>query len=75
MNEKPQPDPVPEDEPPPHPAEPLKLTTPVIQVKEAGHNARIAPSMDGREESAMELDSAIAAMEELERSLHRERKP
>jgi hypothetical protein len=32
MSERPQPDPVPVEDPPPHPAEPVKLETPVIDV-------------------------------------------
>jgi len=30
MPEQPQPDRVPDDDPPPHPAEPLKITTPAV---------------------------------------------
>ncbi|MEO8017459.1 MAG: hypothetical protein ABI769_06575 [Pseudomonadota bacterium] len=37
MAEKPQPDPVPEDEPPPHPAEPLQIDTPVIDMQDLEH--------------------------------------
>ena len=37
MRERPQPDPVPADDPPPHPAEPLKIDTPVIDIQDLEH--------------------------------------
>jgi len=37
MTEKPQPDRVPDEEPPPHPAEPLQIDTPVIDIQDLEH--------------------------------------
>ena len=66
MPEKPQPDPVPSDEPPPHPAEALQITTPVIQL-----HGRIEPTIDGDElrEFAREDEHAHFAIEEFEKLL------
>ena len=64
MPEKPQPDPVPEDEPPPHPAEPLQINTPVIWL-----NGKVEPTIDGDDlrEFAREDEHAQVAIEEFEK--------
>ena len=57
MTQRPQPDPVPVEEPPPHPAEPLQIDTPVIDIQDLEHNpgphtrvsnkgVKIEPTMD-----------------------------
>jgi hypothetical protein len=83
MKEKPQPDPVPEDEPPPHPAEPLQIDTPVIDIQDLEHNAipatrvsnkgvKIEPHMDSADtrDQAQEDEEALLALEQIEKSLH-----
>jgi hypothetical protein len=83
MKEKPQPDPVPEDEPPPHPAEPLQIDTPVIYIQDLEHNAgpatrvsnkgvKIEPRMDSDDthDQAQEDEQALLALEQLEKALH-----
>jgi hypothetical protein len=58
MAEKPQPDPVPVEDPPPHPAEPLQLETPVIATMDKlAHHSR------------KEDEAAIAALERIEKSM------
>ena len=66
MREKPQPDPVPEDESPPHPAEPLQISTPVIRL-----HGKIEPTLDSDDlrEFAREDEHAHAAIEEFEKLL------
>ncbi len=66
MTERPQPDPVPVEDPPPHPAEPVKLETPVIDLPE------LQLRMDGRARGHEDDEAAIDAMEQLEQSLKRE---
>ena len=82
MAEKPQPDPVPTDDPPPHPAEPLQIDTPVIQMQDLEHKpsastrvsnkgVKIEPRMDGTEvhDFAKEDEDALLALEQIEKSL------
>jgi hypothetical protein len=66
MIEKPQPDPVPLEEPPPHPAEPLQISTPVIQL-----DAKREPTIDSDDlrEFAREDEHAQVAIEEFEKML------
>ena len=65
MREKPQPDPVPSDDPPPHPAEPLQITTPLIQLR------RMEPKFDSDDQRdfAREDEAALIALEEFEKTL------
>ena len=75
MPEKPQPDPVPSDEPPPHPAEPLQITTPVIDIQDLEHRAapdtrvsnrgvrvepRVEPRMDSNDSRDLARDDEDA---------------
>lgn len=82
MAEKPQPDPVPVDDPPPHPAEPLQITTPVIDIQDLEHKAgpdtrvsnkgvRVEPRMDSSElrDFAREDEDAMLALEQIEKSI------
>jgi hypothetical protein len=82
MSEKPQPDPVPADEPPPHPAEPVQIDTPVIDIQDLEHNpgpdtrvsnkgVRIEPKMDYAElkDVAPDDEEALVALERIEKSL------
>jgi hypothetical protein len=82
MAEKPQPDPVPADDPPPHPAEPLQIDTPVIDIQDLEHKpggetrvsnkgVKIVPRMDSAEERdfAKEDEDALVALEQIEKSL------
>jgi hypothetical protein len=82
MREKPQPDPVPSDDPPPHPAEPLQIDTPVIDMQDLEHKpgpgtrvpnkgVKIVPRMDSTEEHdyAKEDEDALLALEQIEKSL------
>jgi hypothetical protein len=62
MTERPQPDPVPVEDPPPHPAEPVKLETPVIDLPDMQSGTRI-----GKDD-----EDAINAMEQLERSMKKD---
>jgi hypothetical protein len=67
MPEKPQPDPVPIDEPPPpHPAEPVLITTPIINLER-----KTEPTIDTEDlrEFAEEDEHAQAAIEEFEKML------
>ena len=66
MLEKPQPDPVPQDEPPPHPAEPLQISTPVIRL-----HGRIEPTIDDDDLRAFAAadENALVAIEEFEKML------
>lgn len=69
MPEKPQPDPVPVEDPPPHPAEPLQITTPVIDIQDLEHRAapdtrvsnrgvRVEPRIEPRMDSTDSRDLA-----------------
>jgi hypothetical protein len=82
MAEKPQPDPVPEDEPPPHPAEPLQIDTPVIHMQDLEHQpssetrvpnkgVKIMPKLDNTDARDFEKEDedAIVALEQIEKSL------
>lgn len=82
MAQQPRPDPVPADEPPPHPAEPLQIETPVIDVPDLEHRlrphtravnkiTRIEPTLDGGDPRDFLLgkEAALEALEELEESL------
>jgi len=66
MRERPQPDPVPSDEPPPHPAEPLQISTPVIRL-----HGRIEPTIDDDDLRAFAAadENALVAIEEFEKML------
>jgi hypothetical protein len=73
MAEKPQPDPVPIDDPPPHPAEPLQIDTPVIQMQDLEHR----PDFETRVSNAgvqvmptrQDDEDALLALEQIEKSL------
>ena len=82
MAEKPQPDPVPIDDPPPHPAEPLQIDTPVIDMQDLEHKpgrdtrvsnkgVRIEPRLDSDDarDLANEDEDAMRALEQIEKSL------
>ncbi len=82
MAQQPRPDPVPADEPPPHPAEPLQIETPVIDVPDLEHRLRphsravnkimkIEPTMDGGDprDFLMGEEAVLEALEELEESM------
>jgi hypothetical protein len=70
MREKPQPDPVPADDPPPHPAEPLQIDTPVIDTRVSNKGLKIMPKMDSTEvrDFAREDEDAMVALEKIEKS-------
>jgi hypothetical protein len=80
MPQQPRPDPAPADEPPPHPAEPLQIETPVIDMQDLEHIAdsrtrvtnkgvRIEPHIDDADARDLENadEAAIEALEEFER--------
>jgi hypothetical protein len=82
MSEKPQPDPVPIDDPPPHPAEPLQIDTPIIDMQDLEHKpgsdtrvsnkgVRIEPRMDSDDfrDLAKEDEEALVALEQIEKSI------
>jgi hypothetical protein len=82
MAEKPQPDPVPIDDPPPHPAEPLQISTPVINMQDLEHNpgpttrvsnkgVRVEPRMDSEElrDLAKDDEDALVALEQIEKAI------
>ena len=82
MSEQPQPDPVPIDDPPPHPAEPLQIDTPVIHMQDLEHQpsadtrvsnkgVRIEPRLNDDEMSdvAAENKETMLALEQIEKSL------
>lgn len=83
MAQQPQPIPTPADEPPPHPAEPLQIDTPVIDMQDLEHNAgprtrvsnkgvKIEPTMDaGQHDFAAGDEAVLEALEELEESLRK----
>jgi len=64
MRERPQPDPVPADDPPPHPAEPLQIDTPVIDMQDLEHQTGPATRDFARED-----EDALHAIEEVEKLL------
>jgi hypothetical protein len=79
MAQQPQPIPVPADEPPPHPAEPLQIETPVIDMQDLEHKpapdtrvsnkgVKIEPTLDSSEQRGFALgdDAVLEALEELE---------
>jgi hypothetical protein len=82
MTEKPQPDPVPVEDPPPHPAEPLQISTPVIQMQDLERNAgpdtrvpnkgvRVEPRMNSDEsrDFARDDEEALVALEQIEKAI------
>jgi len=82
MTEKPQPDPAPIDDPPPHPAEPLQITTPLIDIQDLEHKpspttrvpnkgVKVIPRMDSDDQRdfAKEDEDALLALEQIEKSL------
>ena len=82
MAQQPRPDPVPADEPPPHPAEPLQIETPVIEVPDLEHRlrphsravnkiAKIEPTMGGDDprDFLVGEQAVFEALEELEESM------
>ncbi|HEV7606366.1 MAG TPA: hypothetical protein VGO61_03475 [Steroidobacteraceae bacterium] len=83
MSEKPQPDRVPDDETPPHPAEPLQIDTPVIDIQDLEHKpgtdtrvsnkgVKIEPTLDGndlRDFATEDLD-VVHVMREFKKVLH-----
>jgi hypothetical protein len=84
MAQQPRPDPVPADEPPPHPAEPLQIDTPVIDVPDLEHKLRpytrvankivkVEPTMDGGDQRdfLMGDEAVLEALEELETSMRK----
>lgn len=70
MSEKPQPDRAPDDEPPPHPAEPLQIDTPVIDIQDP-KGVKITPHIDSADDRdfAKEDRGAIDAMQAFEKTL------
>lgn len=85
MAEKPQPDPIPIDDPPPHPVEPLQIDTPVIDIQDVEHKpgpdtrvsnkgVRIEPKIDSADvrDFAREDEEALNAIEKFEKSLARQ---
>jgi hypothetical protein len=82
MAEEPKPDPVPAEDPPPHPAEPLQITTPVIDIQDLEHKpgsdtrvsnkgVRVEPRLDRVDlrDLAKEDEEALRALEQIEKSL------
>lgn len=82
MSEKPQPDPVPIDDPPPHPAEPLQIDTPVIDMQDLEHKpgpatrvsnkgVRIEPRLtnDDTRDLVNEDEEAMLALEQIEKTI------
>jgi hypothetical protein len=82
MAQQPRPDPVPADEPPPHPAEPLQIDTPVIDVPDLEQRlrphsravnkiAKVEPTMDGGDSRDFLLgeEAVLEALEEIEESM------
>jgi hypothetical protein len=82
MVEKTQPDPVPADDPPPHPAEPLQINTPVINMQDLERNPgpatrvsnkgmRVEPRMVSGElhDIAREDEDALVALEQIEKAI------
>ena len=84
MTQRPQPDPVPVEEPPPHPAEPLQIDTPVIDIQDLEHNpgphtrvsnkgVKIEPTLDrtDQQDVAMGDEAVLQALEELEQQFEK----
>jgi hypothetical protein len=82
MTEKPQPDPVPVEDPPPKPVEPLQISTPVINMQDLGRNpgpdtrvpnkgVRVEPRMSIDDSSDPERDDeeALVALEQIEKAI------
>lgn len=73
MAEKPQPDPVPMDDPPPHPAEPLQIDTPVIDMQDLEHkpgpDTRVSNKGVKVRPSVKEDEDALLALEQIEKAL------
>ena len=82
MNEKPQPDPVPIEDPPPHPVEPLQIDTPIIDMQDLEHKpgadtrvsnkgVKVIPRMDSADERDFmkEDEDALLALEQIEKSI------
>jgi len=86
MSQQPRPEPaVPEDEPPPHPAEPLQINTPVINMQDLEHIAtsrtrvsnkgvKIEPTLNDSDRRNLEKEdaAAIEALEEFEKQVRRQ---
>jgi len=86
MAQQPRPEPViPEDQPPPHPAEPLQIDTPVIDMQDLEHVAnsrtrvsnkgvKVEPTLDAKDERdlAREDEAAIEALEEFEKQIRQQ---
>jgi hypothetical protein len=85
MAQQPQPDPVPVEEPPPHPAEPLKIETPVIDIQDLEHKpgprtrvsnkgVKIEPTFDADDarDIGREDEAAIQALEEVEKQIRQQ---
>jgi hypothetical protein len=85
MAQQPQPDPVPVEEPPPHPAEPLKIETPVIDIQDLEHKpgprtrvsnkgVKIEPTFDADDarDIGREDEAAIEALEEFEKQIRQQ---
>ena len=70
MSERPQPDRAPDEETPPHPAEPLQIDTPVIDIQGL-KGVKIAPHIDSTDDRdfAREDRGAIDAMQAFEKTL------
>ena len=82
MIENPKPDTPPGDEPPPHPAEPLEIETPEIDIQDLEHKpepltrvpnkgVKIEPRFSDQDERdfAREHEAALEALEEIERQM------
>ena len=82
MAENPKPDTPPGDEPPPHPAEPLEIETPEIDIQDLEHKpgprtrvsnkgVKIEPKFSEQDERDFEREheAAIEALEEVEKQL------
>lgn len=82
MAQQPQPEPREPVEPPPHPAEPLQIETPVINMQDLEYVAnahtrvsnkgvKIEPTLDSEDarDLAAEDEAAIEALEELEKQM------
>ncbi|HEU4591934.1 MAG TPA: hypothetical protein VFS13_13590 [Steroidobacteraceae bacterium] len=85
MTQQPQPDPVPVEDPPPHPAEPLQIETPVIDIQDLEHQpgphtrvsnkgVKIEPTFnaDDARDIGQEDEAAIEALEEFEKQIRQQ---
>jgi hypothetical protein len=83
MSEKPEPDRVPDEETPPHPAEPLQIDTPVIDIQDLEHKpgpttrvsnkgVKIEPRIDSDDhrDQMRDDEQALLALEQIEQALH-----